>query len=79
VVEQLPIVDRPPDEDAAAADRWDHASVHGFSGTYGDYLLAKVAKVFPALAAGGSPANPPGSASIRREHRNRSTPERGHE
>jgi isopenicillin N synthase-like dioxygenase len=79
VVEQLPIVDRPPDEDAAAADRWDHASVHGFSGTYGDYLLAKVAKVFPALAAGGSPANPPGSASIRREHRNGSTPERGHE
>ena len=50
VVDRLPIVDRPPDEDASAASRWDHASVHGFSGTYGDYLLQKVAKVFPDLA-----------------------------
>ena len=29
--------------------RWDRASVHEFSGTYGDYLLGKVAKVFPQL------------------------------
>jgi polar amino acid transport system ATP-binding protein len=29
--------------------RWDHASVHAFEGTYGDYLLAKVSKVFPDL------------------------------
>jgi isopenicillin N synthase-like dioxygenase len=29
--------------------RWDGASVHDFRGTYGDYLLAKVAKVFPEL------------------------------
>jgi isopenicillin N synthase-like dioxygenase len=29
--------------------RWDGASVHEFSGTYGDYLLAKVSKVFPEL------------------------------
>ena len=29
--------------------RWDGASVHEFSGTYGDYLLAKVGKVFPQL------------------------------
>ncbi len=29
--------------------RWDRASVHDFSGTYGDYLLRKVAKVFPEL------------------------------
>ena len=35
------------DEDRA--QRWDRASVHDFSGTYGDYLLAKVGKVFPAL------------------------------
>ena len=27
--------------------RWDKASVHTFSGTYGDYLLSKVSKVFP--------------------------------
>lgn len=30
-------------------ERWDGASVHEFRGTYGDYLLAKVAKVFPQL------------------------------
>ncbi len=29
--------------------RWDQASVHMFDGTYGDYLIAKVAKVFPEL------------------------------
>ncbi len=31
------------------AERWDRASVHEFSGTYGDYLLNKVSKVFPEL------------------------------
>jgi len=51
-VDRLPIVERPPDDDAAAATRWDHASVHGFTGTYGDYLTEKVAKVFPELASG---------------------------
>ena len=30
-------------------ERWDHASVHEFRGTYGDYLLSKVSKVFPEL------------------------------
>jgi isopenicillin N synthase-like dioxygenase len=30
-------------------DRWDDASVHEWTGTYGDYLTTKVAKVFPAL------------------------------
>ncbi|MBI3805216.1 MAG: isopenicillin N synthase family oxygenase [Nitrospirae bacterium] len=29
--------------------RWDRASVHAFQGTYGDYLLSKVSKVFPEL------------------------------
>ena len=29
--------------------RWDRKSVHGFSGTYGDYLLGKVSHVFPQL------------------------------
>ena len=32
-----------------ATDRWDGENVHLFEGTYGDYLLGKVAKVFPAL------------------------------
>lgn len=30
-------------------ERWDKQSVHEFSGTYGDYLLNKVSKVFPQL------------------------------
>lgn len=33
-----------------SAQRWDGANVHAFSGTYGAYLLSKVAKVFPDLA-----------------------------
>jgi isopenicillin N synthase-like dioxygenase len=32
-----------------AAERWDQASVHEFRGTYGEYLLRKVSKVFPNL------------------------------
>ena len=30
-------------------ERWDRASVHDFRGTYGEYLLRKVARVFPRL------------------------------
>lgn len=30
-------------------DRWDQANLQEFSGTYGDYLLNKVSKVFPEL------------------------------
>ncbi|HYX34844.1 MAG TPA: 2-oxoglutarate and iron-dependent oxygenase domain-containing protein [Oligoflexus sp.] len=30
-------------------ERWDKASVHAFQGTYGDYVLNKVSKVFPDL------------------------------
>jgi len=33
-----------------SAERWDRTNVHAFTGTYGDYLLGKVAKVFPDLA-----------------------------
>jgi isopenicillin N synthase-like dioxygenase len=32
-----------------ARHRWDGASVHAWQGTYGEYLLSKVAKVFPEL------------------------------
>ena len=42
------------DPDLIAADRrhrWDDASVHMFEGSYGDYLMRKVAKVFPELGA----------------------------
>jgi isopenicillin N synthase-like dioxygenase len=31
------------------ATRWDRTSVHDFGGTYGEYVLGKVAKVFPEL------------------------------
>src|SRR5262249_47254133 len=31
------------------SERWDGASVHAFQGTYGEYLLNKVGKVFPEL------------------------------
>ncbi|WP_163993581.1 isopenicillin N synthase family dioxygenase [Pyxidicoccus caerfyrddinensis] len=37
------------DVDEDRARRWDGASVHAFQGTYGDYLLGKVSKVFPQL------------------------------
>lgn len=40
---------RPSAQDAA--ERWDRASVHDFRGTYGDYLLRKVSRVFPQLRA----------------------------
>ena len=30
-------------------ERWDRASVHEFQGTYGDYLVGKISKVFPEL------------------------------
>jgi len=37
----------PNAQDRAA--RWDGANIHAFAGTYGDYLLGKVSKVFPEL------------------------------
>ncbi len=56
VVTPLPLDDTAPADDAER--RWDGTSVHAWEGTYGDYLSAKVAKVFPELfadvtAAGG--------------------------
>ena len=57
VVERLPIADEPPADGAPdATDRWDGTSVHGSGGTYGEYLIAKVTRVFPALAEAASPA-----------------------
>jgi isopenicillin N synthase-like dioxygenase len=44
----LPRAERLAADDSA--ERWDKANVHAFSGTYGDYLLGEVAKVFPELA-----------------------------
>jgi isopenicillin N synthase-like dioxygenase len=42
----LPGRDVPRDD---SAERWDGANVHAFQGTYGEYLLNKVARVFPQL------------------------------
>jgi isopenicillin N synthase-like dioxygenase len=33
-----------------SSERWDRTNVHAWSGTYGEYLLGKVSKVFPELA-----------------------------
>jgi len=44
-----------PDVARVSADRqerWDGATVHEMSGTYGDYILGKVSKVFPQLRRG---------------------------
>ncbi|QXC63324.1 isopenicillin N synthase family oxygenase [Aquihabitans sp. G128] len=46
-IEAVPFGDEPPPDDADT--RWDATSVHGWTGTYGDFLTAKVAKVFPGL------------------------------
>jgi isopenicillin N synthase-like dioxygenase len=42
----LPSGEMAPDD---RGSRWDQSSVHIFQGTYGDYLLNKVGKVFPGL------------------------------
>ncbi len=46
VVEPLPLSGPAP---ATAGDRWDHDDPLAFDGTYGEYLLSRVRKVFPAL------------------------------
>lgn len=42
----LPSGETAPDD---RGSRWDQSSVHIFQGTYGEYLLGKVGKVFPGL------------------------------
>ncbi|MCU1396867.1 MAG: iron oxidase [Ilumatobacteraceae bacterium] len=49
-IEPLQLDDAAPaDTGSKAAERWDRASVFDFDGTYGEYLVAKVSKVFPDL------------------------------
>jgi isopenicillin N synthase-like dioxygenase len=47
------VIEPLPERAGAARDdsfeRWDRANLHAFEGTYGDYLLGKVGKVFPDL------------------------------
>jgi isopenicillin N synthase-like dioxygenase len=47
--EVLPVPRLGSAETDDSSDRWDGASVHEWSGTYGDYLLTKVGRVFPEL------------------------------
>ncbi len=47
----VPTLPLPPTGDIRTSDRWDGADVRAWQGTYGDYLTAKVAKVFPELFA----------------------------
>jgi len=44
-----PTADRADSRDSADGERWDGANVHEWSGTYGDYVLTKVGRVFPEL------------------------------
>ena len=50
-VERLPGAPAAPSDPSDLSDhaRWDGADVHAFGGTWGDYLLGKVARVFPDL------------------------------
>ena len=54
-IEPLPIGAKMVDD---RDERWDQASVHEFRGTYGDYLLGKVSKVFPQLFNAASTPEP---------------------
>ena len=49
-VHALPEIAQGARTDDAQA-RWDRANVHELTGTYGEYLLSKVSKVFPALTS----------------------------
>ena len=49
VVTPLPLGESPPADDAER--RWDGASVQAWTGSYGEYLTNKVARVFPDLFA----------------------------
>lgn len=49
-IRSLPLAP-PPVTDIPARRRWDDADVHAVGGTYGEYLLGKVGRVFPDLGA----------------------------
>jgi isopenicillin N synthase-like dioxygenase len=46
---EVPPLPGPARAGAGGEPRWDGADLRAFTGTYGDYLLGKVAKVFPQL------------------------------
>lgn len=48
-MQALPLKAARPGGQGSNATRWDGADLQAFEGTYGDYLIAKVSKVFPEL------------------------------
>jgi polar amino acid transport system ATP-binding protein len=49
-VRPVPGLESPdPDGSVAPTERWDGRSPHDWTGTYGEYLLSKVGRVFPGL------------------------------
>ncbi|MBK5289115.1 MAG: isopenicillin N synthase family oxygenase [Acidimicrobiia bacterium] len=60
-VDALPLPGAAPPDDAN--HRWDGTSVHTFDGTYGEYLMTKVAKVFPELGSEVLPTGSPAGES----------------
>lgn len=46
-IQPLPLADKP----GQAVPRWDKVNLAAFTGTYGQYLLSKVSKVFPQLVS----------------------------
>jgi isopenicillin N synthase-like dioxygenase len=61
-LEPLPGV-RPASNQPHTNVRWDRIDPHAMQGTYGEYLLSKVSKVFPDLAATTTRADPASHAS----------------
>lgn len=45
-----PVAASSPTNGGPVRKRWDGADIHDYTGTYGEYILSKVAKVFPDLA-----------------------------
>jgi isopenicillin N synthase-like dioxygenase len=55
-VRPLDLAGPPPPDDRA--DRWDGTSLRELSGSYGDYLLGKIGRVFPDLSQAALPDDP---------------------
>ena len=47
----LPLQAARPDDAPGGVARWDGADLQAFEGSYGDYLIGKVSKVFPELGS----------------------------
>jgi isopenicillin N synthase-like dioxygenase len=62
---EVPALPRDAAVDAAGAPRWDGQDLRAFTGTYGDYLIAKVSHVFPRLRHQVRPDRGAGTDSAR--------------